>query len=88
MGDISFLILIYVDSSKLGEKWESDDEEEEQTRIKELGCSKWLKNLDEEEDEKAGGVGKKLNALSGLVHAYTKGGKSVHWGDQVSDIFI
>ncbi|KAG6494822.1 hypothetical protein ZIOFF_042584 [Zingiber officinale] len=71
------------DSSKLGEKWESDEEEEEQTRIKELGCSKWSKNLDEE-DEKPGGVGKNLNALSGLMHVYTNGGKSVHWGDQLN----
>ncbi|XP_042405455.1 uncharacterized protein LOC121995756 [Zingiber officinale] len=71
------------DSSNLGEKWESDEEEEEQTRIKELGCSKWSKNLDEE-DEKPGGVGKNLNALSGLMHVYTNGGKSVHWGDQLN----
>ncbi|XP_074559499.1 uncharacterized protein LOC141815454 [Curcuma longa] len=73
------------DLSKLGEeKWESDEEEEEQTRIKELGCSKWSKNLEEEEYEKPGGVRKNLNALSGLMHAYTKGGKSVHWGDQLN----
>ncbi|XP_042454383.1 uncharacterized protein LOC122038622 [Zingiber officinale] len=65
------------------EKWEFDEGEEWQTRIKELGSSKWSKDLDEE-DKKLEGVGKNINALSGLIHAYSKSGKSVHWGDQLN----
>ncbi|XP_042396787.1 YLP motif-containing protein 1-like isoform X2 [Zingiber officinale] len=71
------------DSSKHVEKWEFDEGEEWQTRIKELGSSKWSKDLDEE-DKKLEGVGKNINALSGLIDAYTKSGKSVHWGDQLN----
>ncbi|KAG6538840.1 hypothetical protein ZIOFF_003991 [Zingiber officinale] len=66
------------------EKWEFDEGEEWQTRIKELGSSKWSKDLDEE-DKKLEGVGKNINALSGLIHAYSKSGKSVHWGDQLEE---
>lgn len=82
-----FLILLYIDSPKHAEKWEFDKEEEWQTRIRELGSSKWSKDLGEE-DKKLEDVGKNINALSGLMHAYNKGGKSVHWGDQVYNIFI
>ncbi|URE19177.1 nuclear protein [Musa troglodytarum] len=69
------------DLSKVGEKWDSEEEEEGQTRIKELGSSKWSKDL-EEDIENSENVQGNINALSGLIQAYSKSGKSVHWGDQ------
>lgn len=51
--------------------------------MKELGSSKWSNDLDEDDTEKSRGPKENLNALSGLIQAYSKGGKSVHWGDQV-----
>ncbi|KAJ8471018.1 hypothetical protein OPV22_025361 [Ensete ventricosum] len=68
------------DLSKVGEKWDFE-EEEGQTRIKELGSSKWSKDL-EEDIENSENVRGNINALSGLIQAYSKSGKSVHWGDQ------
>ncbi|WOL09167.1 hypothetical protein Cni_G17920 [Canna indica] len=70
------------DLSKVGDRWESEEEEEEQARVKELGNSKWSKDLDED-DDKSESLGGNTNALSGLIRAYSKGGKSVHWGDQI-----
>ncbi|CAL9126013.1 unnamed protein product [Musa acuminata var. zebrina] len=75
------------DLSKVGEKWDSDEEEEGQTRIKELGSSKWSKDL-EEDIENSENVRGNINALSGLIQAYSKSGKSVHWGDQASNPMV
>lgn len=76
---------IFLDLSKVGEKWDSEEEEEGQTRIKELGSSKWSKDL-EEDIENSENVRGNINALSGLIQAYSKSGKSVHWGDQVNNV--
>ncbi|KAF8399423.1 hypothetical protein HHK36_015288 [Tetracentron sinense] len=59
---------------------EIDDPTEE---VKELGRSKWSDNLDEDDFEKTEDANWKSNALSGLMQAYGKGNRSVHWGDQV-----
>lgn len=68
---------------KVGERWNADDEEEEEhTRVKDLGSSKWSKDVDEETENSGDGVGN-LTALSGLIQAYGKSEKSVCWGDQV-----
>lgn len=68
---------------KVGERWNADEEEEDEvTRVKDLGSSKWSKDVDEETDNSAG-TGGTLTALSGLIQAYGKSEKSVHWGDQV-----
>ncbi|URE19178.1 nuclear protein [Musa troglodytarum] len=75
------------DLSKVGEKWDSEEEEEGQTRIKELGSSKWSKDL-EEDIENSENVQGNINALSGLIQAYSKSGKSVHWGDQASNPMV
>ncbi|CAL9104941.1 unnamed protein product [Musa textilis] len=75
------------DLSKVGEKWDSEEEEEGQTRIKELGSSKWSKDL-EEDIENSENVRGNINALSGLIQAYSKSGKSVHWGDQASNPMV
>ncbi|XP_072961711.1 uncharacterized protein [Typha angustifolia] len=66
--------------SKAGDRWDSE-EEEEVTAVKELGKSKWSKDLDEDAEDS---YGKERNsgALFGLVQAYGKSRKSVHWGDK------
>ncbi|CAK9155682.1 unnamed protein product [Ilex paraguariensis] len=51
--------------------------------VKELGKSKWSDVLDEDDAQRTGVAKGNLSALSGLIQAYGKGGKSVHWGDQV-----
>ncbi|OVA09066.1 YLP motif-containing protein 1 [Macleaya cordata] len=67
-------------SFKDGERW--DTEGNDSTGVKELGRSKWSHD-DEEDIERPKGAKGNSNALSGLIQAYSKGDKSVHWGDQV-----
>ncbi|XP_042499819.1 uncharacterized protein LOC122078008 [Macadamia integrifolia] len=67
--------------SKDEEKW--DAEGDDLAEVKELRRSKWSHDVDEEEIEKIEGAKGNFNALSGLIQAYGKGDKSVHWGDQV-----
>ena len=50
--------------------------------VKDLGSSKWSKDVDEDIGN-SDGAGRHLSALSGLIQAYGKSGKCVHWGDQV-----
>lgn len=57
-------------------------EGEHPTEVRELGKSKWSEDFDEDERETEGRKGS-ISALSGLIHAYGKEGKSVHWGDEV-----
>lgn len=52
------------------------------TRVKDLRSSKWSKDVDEVIDN-SDVVGGSLTALSGLIQAYGKSEKSVHWGDRV-----
>ncbi|KAF8408056.1 hypothetical protein HHK36_007197 [Tetracentron sinense] len=59
---------------------EIDDPTED---VKELGRSKWSDDMDEEDFERTKGANGNSNALSGLIQAYGKGSRSVHWGDQV-----
>lgn len=70
-------------STKDGRRWGAEGGHPAE-EVKELGSSKWSNDLDEDDTEKSKGPKEKLNALSGLIQAYSKGGKSVHWGDQVS----
>ena len=51
--------------------------------MKELGRSKWSDDLDDDNARKTEAAKGNRNALSGLIKAYAKGGKSVHWGDKV-----
>lgn len=51
--------------------------------VKELGRSKWSNDLDEDDTERTDGLNGHANALSGLIQAYAKEGKSVRWMDQV-----
>ncbi|KAF9667768.1 hypothetical protein SADUNF_Sadunf15G0057800 [Salix dunnii] len=61
-----------------------DAEEDHPSGLKELGKSKWSDDLGE--DDTQGSEGMRTNiALSGLVQAYQKQRKSVHWSDQVGD---
>ncbi|KAJ6676801.1 YLP MOTIF CONTAINING PROTEIN NUCLEAR PROTEIN ZAP [Salix viminalis] len=59
-----------------------DAEEDHPSGLKELGKSKWSDDLGEDDRQE----GMRTNiALSGLVQAYQKQRKSVHWSDQVGD---
>lgn len=51
--------------------------------MKELGKSKWSDDLDEGDTQGSESM-RTNNALSGLVQAYQKQRKSVHWSDQVT----
>ncbi|XP_043723984.1 uncharacterized protein LOC122670984 [Telopea speciosissima] len=66
--------------SKDEERW--DTEGDDLAEVKELRRSKWSHDVDEEEIEKTEGAKGNFSALSGLIQAYGKGDKSVHWGDQ------
>ncbi|XP_028763399.1 uncharacterized protein LOC114721719 [Neltuma alba] len=62
-----------------------DAEEEHPTEVRELGKSKWSEEFDEDENDRTE-VGKgNASALSGLIHAYGKEGKSVHWADEIGN---
>ena len=54
-----------------------------QIEFKDLGRSKWLDDLDEEDNKRTESLKGKSNVLSGLLRTYGKEGKSVRWGDQV-----
>lgn len=62
-------------------RWDAEEHPTEEVR--ELGKSKWSEDFDEDENDHTNGRRGTTSALSGLVHAYRKEGKSVHWGDQV-----
>ncbi|XP_022735996.1 uncharacterized protein LOC111289318 isoform X2 [Durio zibethinus] len=71
------------DSSKDETRW--DAEGDHPTEIKELSRSKWSNDLDEDQTEGSESIKGNLNALPGLIQAYGKKGKSVHWSDQGGD---
>ncbi|KAH7550345.1 hypothetical protein JRO89_XS13G0175000 [Xanthoceras sorbifolium] len=73
-----------VDLPKDGERWDLEGDRSTEV-VKDLGRSKWSEDLDESSAERSKLVKDNLNALSGLFREYGKEGKSVHWGDQVSD---
>lgn len=59
--------------------------------MKELKKSKWSDDLDEDDDDAQRSQGIRRgnsSALSGLIQAYSKEGKSVRWGDQVCLLII
>lgn len=62
---------------------ERSDAEGDDPGLKQLGRSKWSNDAEEENTERSERAFRDSNALSGLIHAYTKGDQSVHWGDQV-----
>ncbi|XP_052174573.1 uncharacterized protein LOC127789667 [Diospyros lotus] len=63
------------------EKWNAG-EDHPREEVKELGRSKWSDDLDDDNAKKTEATKGNRNALSGLIKAYAKGGKSVHWGDK------
>ncbi|KAK6920824.1 hypothetical protein RJ641_014502 [Dillenia turbinata] len=63
-----------------GETWNPEGHLKDE--VKELGRSKWSDDLDENDTENAEVPKLNSNSLSGLLQAYHKEGKSVHWGDQ------
>ncbi|OMP08996.1 YLP motif-containing protein 1 [Corchorus olitorius] len=69
------------DSSK--DEKRSDAEGDHPPEVNGLSRSKWSNDLDEDETEGAEALKGNLSALSGLIQAYGKQSKSVHWSDQV-----
>lgn len=56
--------------------------------VNHLSKSKWSNDLDGKDTIEAEGEKKKTSALSGLIQAYSKEGKSVTWGDQVRGLQV
>ncbi|KAF7123758.1 hypothetical protein RHSIM_Rhsim12G0159100 [Rhododendron simsii] len=69
-------------SSKDDKKWDAEGEHLVE-EVKELGRSKWSDDLDDGNAKRTEATKRNLSSVSGLIKAYAKGGKSVHWGDQV-----
>ncbi|KDP31212.1 hypothetical protein JCGZ_11588 [Jatropha curcas] len=69
---------------KDGKRWGVEEDHPTQG-VKELGKSKWSNDLDEDDIEGSERMKGNLNALSGLIQAYGKQGKSVRWSDQVGN---
>ncbi|KAG8652489.1 hypothetical protein MANES_06G096000v8 [Manihot esculenta] len=69
---------------KDGKRWDAE-EDHSTTGVKELGKSKWSDDLDEDDKEGSKGMKRNLNALSGIIQAYGKQGKTVRWSDQKSN---
>lgn len=72
----------------LGELKDDQDSDHEEahriTEVKDLGKSKWSSDLDDDDTQRNKDATKNVNALSGLIQSYSKEGKSVRWGDQVT----
>ncbi|KAL4195573.1 hypothetical protein AMTRI_Chr05g73970 [Amborella trichopoda] len=72
---------------KFGVRWGTDklDKSDSLHEVGELGKSKWSESDDAVKLPKMANPRKEKqgNALSGLIQAYGKGEKSVHWGDQI-----
>ncbi|XP_022755412.1 uncharacterized protein LOC111303420 [Durio zibethinus] len=75
-----------LDSLKDEKRW--DAEGDHPVEVKELSRSKWSIHLDEDEREGSETIKENLNALSGLIQACGKKGKSVHWSDKVLYVFL
>ncbi|KAI7986212.1 YLP motif-containing protein 1 [Camellia lanceoleosa] len=71
-------------SSKEEKKWDAEGYHPRE-EVNELGRSKWSDDLDDDITKRSEANKGNLNALSGLIKAYTKEVKSVHWGDQVGN---
>lgn len=76
----------FIDSLRTGESWDAERDDPTEG-VKELGRSKWSEDVDED-IEQTDGAKRNSNALSGLIQAYSKGDKSVRWGDQVCTIYL
>ncbi|GAB4825224.1 hypothetical protein Ancab_008099 [Ancistrocladus abbreviatus] len=73
------------DGSPKEKRWNADGDNP-QEEVKDLGHSKWLGNLEDNDVERTEVAKGKLSALAGLLGTYGKEGKSVHWGDQVGNM--
>ncbi|CAL5327156.1 unnamed protein product [Camellia sinensis] len=70
--------------SKDDNKWNAEGHRQRE-EVKELGRSKWSDDLEDDNTKTTEATKGNLNALSGLIKAYAKEGKSVHWSDQVGN---
>lgn len=69
-----------------GKRWDAEPDHLRE-EVKELGRSKWSNDLDDDDSERTDGLNGHANALSGLIQAYAKEGKSVRWMDKVCVVF-
>lgn len=65
-------------------EWSTEDHSAEE--VKELRTSKWSNEFDEGDGQRPERSKSNLSALSGLISAYGKKGKSVSWGDKVGSM--
>lgn len=56
--------------------------------VKELRRSKWSDDVDEGDAQRTESSKRNSSALSGLINAYSKEGKSVCWGDKVCATYL
>lgn len=80
----NYISLFYLILGDLKDDQESDHEVDQIADVKGLAKSKWSSDLDEDDTRRNEDATKNLNALSGLIQSYSKEGKSVRWGDQVT----
>lgn len=80
--DFRFWFLTSYCSADDEKRWDAEPDHLRE-EVKELGRSKWSNDLDDDDTEKIDGRNGHSNALSGLIQAYAKEGKSVRWMDQV-----
>lgn len=73
------------DASEDDEKRWDTEPDHLREEVKELGRSKWSNDLDDDDTERTDGRNGHANALSGLIQAYAKEGKSVRWMDQIGN---
>lgn len=79
-----FFFLFFLMVCTFGSLEDEKDAEGYANEVKLLGRSKWSNETDEDVTEETGAMRRgNANALSGLIQAYGKEGKSVRWGDQV-----
>lgn len=78
-----FFFLFFLMVCTFGSLEDEKDAEGYANEVKLLGRSKWSNETDEDVTEETGATRGNANALSGLIQAYGKEGKSVRWGDQV-----
>ncbi|XP_048228655.1 YLP motif-containing protein 1 isoform X2 [Ricinus communis] len=65
-------------------RWDAEKDHPE-GGMKELLKSKWSHDLDEDDADRSAGAKSDVSALSGLIQAYGKQGKSLRWSDQVGN---
>ena len=85
--DVSFSLITNwsLGSTKDGKRWNAKEEHPTE-EFRDLGKSKWSEDYEEDDNDQTDNLKGNVNVLSGILNAYGKEGKSVHWGDQVCNL--